>query len=360
MTIKSEPTLLKPILSLEDLHSIMALDAAAMSQTRTRVDNLVKPQGSLGALEEIAIKLSGIYATTTPKIFKKAVIVMCADNGVCSEGIASAPPIVTLIQSLNIAKGVSGVGALAKASNAKVYTVNIGINSDEIHPTLIHKKIMNGTQNIAKGHAMTRDQVIAAIETGMDLVTLAVREGHNLIATGEMGIGNTTTSTAILSILSGQNPTELTGVGANFPVEKLAHKAQVIEQSIRSKTIDEKDPIDILSAVGGLDIAGLTGVMLGGAIHRVPVIIDGYISTVAALLACKLNPDVKAYLFPSHASEEKSAALATELLGMKPFLNLNMRLGEGSGSVLAFNIIEAACTMLNDMITFEEAGIGVV
>ena len=167
-------------------------------------------------------------------------------------------------------------------------------------------------------------------------------------------------STAILSVISGLDPKALTGVGANFPVEKLDHKANIIDQSIRSKNIDPDDPIDILSAVGGLDIAGLTGVMLGGAIHRVPVIIDGYISTVAALLACKLNPDVKAYLFPSHASEEKSAALATELLGMKPFLNLNMRLGEGSGAVLAFGIIEAACAMLNDMITFEEAGIGVV
>ncbi|HSN65618.1 MAG TPA: nicotinate-nucleotide--dimethylbenzimidazole phosphoribosyltransferase [Fusibacter sp.] len=347
-------------LSIADYKSITTLDAASMFKTRIRVDNLVKPQGSLGALEEIAVQLSGIYASTTPKITKKAVIVMCADNGVCAEGIASAPPIVTLIQSLNIAKGVSGVGALAKASNAKVYTVNIGIDSEEIHPTLIHKKVMNGTHNIVKGHAMTREQALAAIETGMEMVTRAVSEGHNLIATGEMGIGNTTTTTAILSVLSGQDPKVLTGVGANFPVEKLDHKAGIIERSIRSKTIDANDPIDILSAVGGLDITGLTGVMLGGAIHRVPVIVDGYISTVAALLAFKINPEVKAFLFPSHASEEKSAALATELLGMKPFLNLNMRLGEGSGAVLAFGIIEAACTMLNDMITFEEAGIGVV
>lgn len=358
--MNTESISLKPALTLGDAKLIASLDTTCMAQTRNRVDNLIKPQGSLGTLEEIAIQLAGIYATNMPKIAKKAVIVMCADNGVCVEGIASAPPIVTLIQSLNIAKGVSGVGALAKASNAKVYTVNIGIDSDESHPTLIHRKVMNGTHNIAQGHAMTREQALAAIETGMEMVTLAVKEGHNLIATGEMGIGNTTTSTAILSILSGQSPIELTGVGANFPVEKLGHKAQVIAQSINSKIIDASDPIDILSSVGGLDIAGLTGVMLGGAIHRVPVIVDGYISTVAALLACMLNPDVKSYLFPSHASEEKSAALATELLGMKPFLNLNMRLGEGSGAVIAFGIIEAACTMVNDMITFEEAGIGVV
>ncbi len=343
-----------------NLRPIGALDTEAMHASRMRVDALIKPQGSLGALEDIAVQLSGIYASPTPKVTKKAVIVMCADNGVCCEDIASAPPIVTLIQSLNIAKGVSGVGALAKASNAKVYTVNIGIDSDDIYPTLIHKKIMNGTNNIAKEHAMSRDQAIAAIEVGIDLVALAVSEGHNLIATGEMGIGNTTTSTAILALLSGQDPVSITGVGANLPVEKLAHKAHIIQQSILSKTINVEDSIDILSAVGGLDIAGLTGVMLGCAMHRVPVIVDGYISTIAALLACKLDPAVKNYLFPSHASEEKGAALATALLGLKTYLNLNMRLGEGSGAVLAFNILEAACTILNDMITFEEAGIGAV
>lgn len=339
---------------------IRGLNEETMQLTRERVDKLVKPQGSLGTLEEIAIQLSGIYETTTPKVAKKALIVMCADNGVCSEDVASAPPIVTLLQSVNIAKGVSGVGAIAKALQTKVYTVDIGIDTHDKLPDIIDKKIMRGTNNIAKTDAMTREQALRAIQVGIEMVKLAKEEGHNLIATGEMGIGNTTTSTAILSLLSGVSPFELTGIGANYPVEKLNHKASVIDLAIKNKSINSDDPIEIIKSVGGLDIAGLTGIMIGGAIHRIPIIIDGYISTVAALLACKLEPKVKQFLFPSHASEEKSASLATQMLGMKPYLNLGMRLGEGSGAVLAFNLLESACVMLNDMITFEEAGIGVV
>ncbi len=342
------------------LSTVTPLNKEIMNQTRNRVDSLVKPQGSLGALEEIVVKLSGIYGTTHPKIAKKAVIVMCADHGVCEEGIASAPQIVTWIQSLNIAKGVSGVGALAKANDATVYTVDIGINYPEKHPTLIDKRIANGSANIAVYDAMTYQQALAAVQVGIDMVKQAVDEGHNLIATGEMGIGNTTPSTAILSLLSGKSPFEITGVGANFPVDKLDHKASIITSSLENKKINLDDSIDIIASVGGFDIAGMTGIMLGGALYKVPVIVDGYISTVSALLASKLLPNVTDYLFASHASEEKSAALASSLLGLKPYLNLNMRLGEGSGAVLAFNLLEAACSMNNDMITFEEAGIGVV
>jgi nicotinate-nucleotide--dimethylbenzimidazole phosphoribosyltransferase len=342
------------------LSKITPLHQEIMHQTRARVDSLVKPQGSLGALEEIAVKLSGIYGTTKPKIEKKAVIVMCADHGVCAEGIASAPPVVTWVQSLNIAKGVSGVGALAKAAGATVYTVDIGIDQPDKHPTLIDKRILNGSGNISKGNAMTYQEATDAVQVGIDMVKHALDEGHNLIATGEMGIGNTTPSTAILALLTGKSPFEITGVGANFPVDQLDHKAAVIEKSISGKKINLDDPIDIIASVGGLDIAGMTGIMLGGAIYRVPVIVDGYISTVSAILASKLVPNLNDFIFASHASEEKSAALATSLLGLKPYLNLNMRLGEGSGAVLAFNLLEAACTMNNDMITFEEAGIGVV
>ena len=344
----------------ELISQVKTLNQEIMTMTRLRIDQLVKPQGSLGQLEDIAIQLAGIYGTTQPRIHQKALIVMCADNGVCEEGIASAPQAVTLVQALNIAKGVTGVGALAKLANAKVYSVDIGINTDTEYPQLIQKRIMNGTHNMSKTHAMSRDQVIKAINAGIEMVKLAIEDGHNVIATGEMGIGNTSTSTAILSVLTGKTPHELTGVGANYPVEKLSHKAEIIERSIHCKVFDKNDPIDILSAVGGLDIAGITGIMLGGAIYGVPVIIDGYISTISALLAVKICPAVKDYLFPSHASLEKSAALATELLGLKPFLNLELRLGEGSGAVMAFNILEAACTMVNDMITFEEAGIAVV
>ncbi|OJV66702.1 MAG: nicotinate-nucleotide--dimethylbenzimidazole phosphoribosyltransferase [Clostridiales bacterium 38-18] len=340
---------------------IQPLCMEKMTATRQRVDQLVKPQGSLGALEEIAVQLSGIYQTEKPTIEKKAVIVMCADHGVCEEDIASAPPIVTWVQSLNIAKGVSGVGALAKHTSTSVYTVDIGINFHEKHPSLIDKRIANGSNNIAKTNAMTLEQALEAIQTGIDMVGVAKADGHNLIATGEMGIGNTTPSTAILSVLSGKSPEEITGIGANFPVQKLSHKAAVIRRAIESKSKDQlENPIELLAALGGYDIAGMTGIMLGGAIHRIPVVVDGYISSVSALIAKKINPEVTSYLFASHASEEKSASLATELLGLKPYLHMNMRLGEGSGAVLAFGLLEAACAMNRDMITFEEAGIAIV
>lgn len=342
------------------LKAIRPLDETCMQQTRSRIDQLVKPQGSLGKLETIAIQLAGIYGTVTPQIYKKAVIVMCADHGVCDEQVASAPQVVTWIQSLNIAKGVSGVGALSKMCAAKVYTVDIGVATDEVSPLLYHKKIARGSNNIAKGPAMSYEQALQAIETGIDMVKMAVDEGHNIIATGEMGIGNTTPSTAILCALSERSPDDLVGVGANFPVEKLTHKANVIRTALACNPIESDDPIEVLSKLGGYDIAGMTGIILGGLIHRVPVILDGYISSVAALIATRINPQVKDYIFPSHASDEKSAALASEMLGVRPFIHLDMRLGEGSGAVLAFNILEAACTMVNDMITFEEAGIGVV
>lgn len=342
------------------IQNIKGLNEAAANRMKIRVDNLVKPQGSMGALEQIAIRLSGIYGTEKPEISKKAVIVMCADHGVCEEGIAAAPQIVTQIQSINIAKGVSGVGALAKAFNADVFTIDIGIDMEGTPEALINKKIKRGTDNIAKGYAMSKTEVESAINVGIEAVETLKSKGYTLIATGEMGIGNTTPSTAILSVISGCSPSELTGIGANLPLEKLTHKASVIEKAIGCKPIDSNDPIDILSAIGGLDIAGLTGVVLGAAIHGIPVVIDGYISTVAALLAAKLDSSVSDYLFPSHASEEKSAALASSLLDVKPYLHLGMRLGEGSGAVMAFSIMEAACAMANHMITFEESGISVV
>ncbi|HAS72976.1 MAG TPA: nicotinate-nucleotide--dimethylbenzimidazole phosphoribosyltransferase [Clostridiales bacterium UBA8960] len=342
------------------IEKISGLNMAISEMTKNRIDNLVKPQGSMGELENIAIRLAGIYEQPMPTITKKAVIVMCADHGVCAEDVAVAPPIVTLIQSINIAKGVSGVGALAKSLGADVIAIDIGIDCDVTPEPLLDRKIRKGTENIAVRHAMTRDEAISAIQVGIDAVQHAKANGYNLIATGEMGIGNTTPSTAILSVLSSKSPTELTGIGANYPLEKLAHKPAVIEQAISSKTIDKHDPIDVLAAVGGLEIAGLTGVMLGGAINRVPVVIDGFISTIAALLACEMDPSVRNYLFPSHASEEKSASLASQMLGLKPYLHLGMRLGEGSGAVIAFSLLESACAMVKDMITFEEAGISVV
>lgn len=336
------------------------MNLETMKAAKERVDQLIKPQGSLGKLEDIYIQLAGIQNTIFPSISKKALIVMCADHGVCEEGIASAPQSVTLMQTHNIAKGITGVGALAKQNHTKIYTVDIGVNACVNNPDIYHRKISYGSNNITKGPAMTYDQVKRAIEIGVEMADLAVSEGAQVLGTGEMGIGNTTPTTAILSALSGIDPKKITGIGANFPVEKLPHKAAVIQKALNANTVDIENPLDVLSKLGGYDIAGMTGVIIGASKNKVPMVLDGYICTVAAILACKLDPNVKQYLFASHASKEKGAELASNILGLKPFLDLDMRLGEGSGAVLAFNILESACYMNQEMITFEEAGIGVV
>lgn len=344
----------------EKLKQIKSLEKEVMEAAKERVDQLIKPQGSLGKLEEIAIKLSGITGESIPILDKHAIIVMCADHGVCDEGIASAPQVVTLLQTLNISKRITGVGALADPSKTKIYTVDIGVNAEIEDPAIISRKVMMGTGNISRGPAMTRIDAIKAIEIGIEMAELAIKEGAKVLGTGEMGIGNTTPSTAILSVLTGASPYEITGVGANYPVEKLNYKASVIERAIKINAPNANDPLDILSKIGGLDIAGMAGVMIGGAANRVPVVVDGFISTISALVACALDEGVKSYLFASHASHEKGAKMASKTLGLEPFLNLEMRLGEGSGAALAFNILEAACRMNSDMITFEESGIGVV
>lgn len=331
-----------------------------MEQAKNRVDQLIKPQGSMGKLEDMAVKLVGIYDADFPIIDKTTVIVMCADHGVCEEHVASAPQAVTLMQAINMTKGITGVGALCQSLNSELHVYDIGINAEANYPGIYQTKLMYGTKNMAKEAAMDRETAIKALEIGINAAISAVEKGSNALATGEMGIGNTTPSTAILSVLSGKTAKALTGIGANFPEHLVPHKAEVIQRAIDLNKPNANDPLDILSKVGGLDIAGMAGVMIGGAYKRVPVVIDGYISTISALIACALEPKVKDYLFSSHFSLEKGASLASDLLGLTPFLDLSMRLGEGSGAVLAFPFLKAACDVNRHMITFEEAGIGVV
>ena len=339
----------------EVLEHITEIDRDMMKTVRNRVENLNKPQGSLGKLEDLVIQVSGITGEPYPMTDEKALIVMCADNGVCVEDVASAAQEVTYIQTLNIPRGITGAGAIAKQMNAKIYAVDIGVMTDIDDEYVINKKVMYGTHNMTKGPAMSRDEAIKALEVGIEVAIKAVDKGAKILATGEMGIGNTSTTTAVLSVITGIDPSEITGIGANFPLEKLAHKADVIKRSIEINQPNADDPLDILSKVGGLDIAGMAGTMIGAAYKKVPVVIDGFISTVSAILACKLNPLVRDYLIPSHYSLEKGAKIATDYLDLDPFLDMNMRLGEGSGALLAFNIVEAACYMNREMITFEEA-----
>ena len=344
----------------ETLRKIQPLNEDLMQKVRHRVDHLIKPQGSLGALEDIVVQLSGMTGNPFPMTDKKALIVMCGDHGVCDEYVASAPQSVTLQQTMNIPRGLTGVGSMAKQNNTKIYAVDIGVKVDFEDPFVISRKLMHGTDNMRKGPAMSRETAIKALEVGIEIAHKAIDEGANILGTGEMGIGNTTPSTAILSVLTGVSPFEITGIGANFPVEHLTHKASVISDAIQLNKPNPEDPIDIMAKVGGLELAGMAGTMIGAASRGIPVVIDGFISTVSALIACRLSPAVKDYLLPSHASLEKGAKLATDTLGVTPYLQMNLRLGEGSGAVLAFNLIEAACYMNKEMITFDEASMGIV
>lgn len=336
---------------------ITDLDYCIMEKARERVDNLIKPVGSLGKLEDIVVKLTGITGKLHPKADKRSVIVMAADHGVCDEGVAAAPQSVTYIQANFMTKHKTGVCALASSVDADVVVVDIGIKRDVGNPNIINRKIKYGTNNMVNGMAMTREEAIRAIEVGIEISQNEIKKGKNIIATGEMGIGNTTPSSAILSVVTGLSPIDVTGIGANLPEEKVLDKAIVIQNAILRNNVDKKDPIDILSKVGGLDIAGMTGVMLGCAANKVPVIIDGYISTVSAIIAYMIEPKSKKYMFASHSSNERAAKIATEFLGLSTMLDLDMRLGEGSGAVLAMPIIQAAIDMNDKMITFEETDI---
>jgi nicotinate-nucleotide--dimethylbenzimidazole phosphoribosyltransferase len=332
------------------------LEQEIIEKARNRVDQLIKPKGSLGYLEDLYVQLAGITGKLYPKINKKSIIVMAADHGIVAEGVTTSTKEITLFQAVNMTKRITGVCALANQAKAEVVVVDIGINNDVNNEKIINRKIKWGTNNFYLENAMTRAEAIKAVEVGIEMAEKEIKKGVNLIGTGEMGIGNTSPSSAIVSVICEKAAIEVTGMGANLPEKKVIHKAKVIEEAIRKRKPNPEDGIDVLSKVGGLEIAGMAGIMLGCAMNHTPVVIDGFISTAAALIAYKINPLVLEYIIPSHASEEKGARIASKYLGLKPPLNLGLRLGEGTGAALMFNIIEAATHMNIDMITFDEAG----
>ncbi|WP_458413367.1 nicotinate-nucleotide--dimethylbenzimidazole phosphoribosyltransferase [Schinkia sp. CFF1] len=342
----------------QTIQRIEGLDRAMMEKARNRVDSLIKPSKSLGRLEDLAVQLAGIYGVLYPKVDQKAIVVMAADHGVYEEGISSNPQEVTYAQTMFFTKGITGVCALGKTSNTKIVPVNIGVKGELPGDVpVINRKIKNGTDNIANGPAMTREEAILSLEVGIEVANNEIQKGVQLLGTGEMGIGNTTPSTAILSVLGNIEPNEITGIGAGVGGGGIAHKIDVIKKAIEINHINKADAIDVLAKVGGLEIGGMAGVMLGAAANRIPVVIDGYISTVSALLAISIEPKVKDYLIPSHASAEPGGKKASELLGIEPILYMNMCLGEGSGAALAFPIIESACNMIQHMATFSDVGL---
>ncbi len=325
-----------------------------------RLDALVKPPQSLGHLETIAARLMAIQQQPVISVDKRCVIVLAADNGVVAEGVSSAPQTVTALQTINILNGLAGVSVLARQFSSDLMVVDVGVASDLVHPNLIQRKIRASTGNIAREPALTRDEVIKALETGLDLVREARDQGYKVLGVGEMGIGNTTTSSAVLAGLLGLGPGQvelLVGRGAGLSDADFCHKVSVIEQALQLHQPDQNDVLDVLAKVGGLDLATMTGVYLGAAASRLPVVMDGFISVVAALCAVRLAPSVRDYLFASHQSYERGYAVAIRELNLPTPLQLDMRLGEGSGCPLLFALMDAAAAIYHNMGTFSSGGI---
>lgn len=339
------------------IREIKSADREVMKQSKEKIDNLTKPIGSLGEMENIAIKFSGITGRVENNIHKKNIIIMCADNGVVEEEVSACPKSLTATVTNNFTRGITGVCVLGAFSDSSLTVVDIGVDSDELSSKVLDRKISYGTKNIAKGPAMTRADAVSAIETGIEVIESLVSEGVDLIGTGEMGIGNTTTSIAVLASLTGLSVDSLCGKGSGLTDSQFEKKKDVIKKAISVNKPDKTDPIDVLMKVGGLDIAGLCGCFLGAAMKRVPIVIDGLISSIAALCAMRINPKVCDYIFSSHLSAEPAAKCVLDELGISAMIDLKMRLGEGSGCPLAFNIIEASLYTVNNMGTFDDANI---
>ena len=337
---------------------IPPLDLDAQAAARARHDTLTKPPGSLGRLEALALQLAAITAQLCPPVARKAIIVMAGDHGVTAEGVSAYPASVTPQMVLNFVRGGAAINVLARQAGARVTVVDVGVAADlPPLPGLLARKVAYGTRNMARGPAMTRAQAEAAIQIGVDTLALETANGLDLIATGDMGIGNTTASTALVAALTGLPVAPLTGRGTGVDDAGLRRKVAVIERALAVNQPDPRDPLAVLAKVGGLEIAGLVGVILGAASRRVPVVIDGFISGAAALVAAALAPEVTGYLIAAHQSVEVGHAVVLERLGPQPLLCLDLRLGEGTGAALAFYLVEAAARLLAEMSTFAEAGV---
>ncbi|MGF7184590.1 nicotinate-nucleotide--dimethylbenzimidazole phosphoribosyltransferase [Desulfitispora alkaliphila] len=340
----------------ETVSKIGELDRDAMEKCKERLDSLTKPPGSLGVLEDLAIKLAGIREQVLNQVDKRSVLVMAGDHGVVAEGVSAFPQEVTPQMVLNFLNGGAAINVLSHHAGANVKVADIGVASDMNYPQLINKKVRRGTDNMAKGPAMTRDEAIKAIEAGIEIAEAEIKAGVNLLATGEMGIGNTTASSAIL-VGSGLELDVVVGRGTGLNDEGLERKRQAIKRAIEINQPDPQDGLDILHKVGGLEIGAIIGVILAAAANRIPVIIDGFIAGAAAVIAARIEPKSLDYIIPSHSSAEPGHARALNSLGLRPYLELDMRLGEGTGAVLAMHLVEASCKIVSEMATFADAGV---
>lgn len=337
---------------------IECLDENSINEAKRRLDRLIKPVGSLGKIEDICMQLAGIYRDKYFDTSKKVIIAFAGDHGVYEEGVAPDPQSITYLQFPNFVSGVSGVGVISKFVGADVVAVDVGINCDHKLDGVLDYKIRKGTSNMAKGPAMSREEAIRCIEVGIEIANDCINDGYKVIGIGEMGICNTTPSSAIISVIGNCDPKEVTGIGAGLKKERVEHKADIIRKAIKLNKPNSNDAVDILAKVGGFEIGAMAGVILACSSNNIPVIIDGFISYASALLAYKINPKTKGYMIASHSSTEPGTEKALEIIKLNPMLNMDMRLGEGSGAALAFNIIEASNYTYKNMATFDEIDMG--
>ena len=342
----------------DTISAIRPTDPSLLAQARKKLDNKTKPLGSLGRLEEFAGRMVAITGNLEPDTARKVIYTFAADHGVTEEGISAFPREVTPQMVLNFLGGGAGVNVLARHVGAEVRVVDVGVDYDFTPQAgLILGKIARGTRNLCRGAAMSRDEAVAAVELGIELALKAKEEGVAMLGTGEMGIGNTTPSSAIIAALSGKPVRDVTHRGTGIGDKALENKIRVIEQGLATNRPDPNDPLDVLAKVGGLEIAAIAGLVLGGASVRLPVVVDGFISTAGALIASEINPSVREYLFAAHQSVEIGHRFMLERIGIEPILDLRLRLGEGTGAALAMGLIEAGVKILKEMATFEQAGV---
>ena len=322
------------------------------------LNDLTKPLGSLGRLEEIAARLVALREEDRPRCRKKAIFTMAADHGVTDEGVSAYPKAVTRQMVLNFLAGGAAINVLGRHGGIDVVVVDIGVDGDfEELAGLVSAKVARGSSNMARGPAMSEAELLSAIGVGVELAAWAEKQGYTLIGTGEMGIGNTTAASAITSVLTGKPVAQVTGRGTGLDEPGLKRKIEVLERALAVNRPDPSDPLEVLRKVGGLEIAGLTGLVVGAAARRVPVVIDGFISTSAAAIACALEPKIRPFIFAGHKSSEPGHAALLEFIGETPLLDLQMRLGEGTGAALAMSVIEAAAKIFDEMATFSSAGV---
>jgi nicotinate-nucleotide--dimethylbenzimidazole phosphoribosyltransferase len=342
----------------EVLTSVQPIDGKVLEQAKARHDQLTKPLGSLGLLEEIGIRLAAIYKTVKPKITGKGVVVFAADHGVVDAGVSAYPKAVTEQMVLNFLRGGAAINVLSQTHGVEMLVVDVGVDADfPEHSKLLRRKVARGTKNSLEVPAMTHEELEQALGVGVEAANIMIDKGVNLIAGGDMGIGNTTSATAIISVLTGLSPAELAGHGTGVDDAGLRRKIEIIEKVIELHGVKKEEPLELLRCVGGLELAALTGFYVTCAARKVAIVLDGFVSHAAALVAVSLNSNVKEYLFASHTSQNELHRKRFEMLGVKPLFNFTLRLGEGTGAVLAMPVIESAAAILSNMATFAEAGV---